>query len=129
MKKSKLVVAVVDNAVIIREKIIQTLGRVFDDVATLEFSNGKELLDALECKESINCIVLDYNLDFSDGAAFCQEIKRKYPNVVIIGYSVIMEARAAFYQAKADFFYDKGSSLKEFIDIMKEALEKAKQFA
>lgn len=84
--KSKLLYLADDHAVL-RESLATSIKSAFSDLSIKSFSNGTEVLDALET-ETPDIIMLDINMPELNGIQTCSKLKDKFHSSKIVFLSM-----------------------------------------
>ncbi len=107
---------IVEDSVIFRKLLKETLHSRFPSMEILEAAEGAEALQKI-VSQPPDLIFMDIKLPGESGLELTTKIKAKYPDVIIIILTSYdsPEYREAATQAKANYFLSKGSSSKENI--------------
>lgn len=86
--------------------------------------NGRELITALEKMTSPKGIcIVDVRISSKiDGPAICKELKKRFPNIKVIGYSMTGDPKMVekMMQNGADRFVPKGSDIEVLLSAVEE---------
>jgi DNA-binding NarL/FixJ family response regulator len=115
-----LTLLVVEDSVIFRQMLVESLKREFPDLEILEAAEGKEALRLVEEAHPI-LVFMDIKLPGESGLDLTKEIKHHPPEttVVILTSNDLREYREAAQKAGATQFIAKGSA--SFQDILRAA--------
>lgn len=110
MSKQNLVVLVVEDSLIILERIFSLLEENEDVKMVVHAANYQETLKMME-KIRADVILLDINLPDKSGVEILKEIKKEKPEVkiVILTNHATEDYRQLCINAGADFFLDKSN--------------------
>lgn len=128
--KMKSRIAIVDDHPIVLEGLVKLLGResIFSEISS--FATGQKLLDFLS-NESVDIILLDITLPDSNGIELCGEIKKHYPQIIVLAFSN-HSGRSAIMKMLdkgANGYLLKSASPQEIISCIKMALTGAQAFS
>ena len=117
-------VLIVEDDTRFRKKLRTSLASRFPSVVFREAGNGKQAFKEIDHSRPA-IIFMDISLGDDNGLALTQEIKKLYPEVVILiltGYD-FPEYQDAAFQYGADFFLVKGSTtLREIVKLVETIL-------
>jgi len=117
-------VLIVEDDTRFRKKLRSSLASRFPSVVFREAVDGKQAFHEIDSSRPA-IIFMDIGLGDDNGLALTKEIKRLYPEVVILiltGYD-FPEYRDAAFQCGADFFLVKGSTtLREILKLVETIL-------
>ena len=85
-------IVIADDHPIFLEGISCLLQQVSDYTICFRATNGNEALHYLE-SHSVDVLLTDINMPHLDGASLCKEVKRKYPQVMIIALTMHNDLR------------------------------------
>jgi DNA-binding NarL/FixJ family response regulator len=109
-------VLIVEDSTFFRQLLKETLLFGFRKMDISEAGNAEEAIKKIETSPP-DLAFIDIKLPGEDGLELTRKIKAQYPNIPIIiltSYD-LPEYREAAAQAKADYFFSKGSMSKEDI--------------
>jgi len=116
----------VEDNVIFRESLRDSLQLKFPSIEIAEAGNGAEALEKISSLSS-NLIFMDIRLPGQSGLELTEKIKKLHPDIVIIiltNYD-IPEYREAAVRFKADYFFSKDSmTIEEVVTLVKPMLSK-----
>ena len=109
-------ILIVEDSVIFRKLLKETLHSRFPSMELFEAADGEEALQRIEASVP-DLIFMDIKLPGESGLDLTKKIKNQYPNIIIIILTAydIPEYREAAVQAKGNYFLSKGSATKENI--------------
>jgi len=111
----------VEDNVIFRESLRDSLELRFPSIEIIEAGNGKEALEKVGSL-SPNLIIMDIRLPEENGLELTEKIKKLHPQIMIViltNYD-IPEYREAAAKSKADYFFSKGSmNIEEVVPLVK----------
>lgn len=103
-------VAIAEDHWVLRASLSDILSKYGYSIV-LEAANGEELLSAIpDLKQLPDICIMDINMPIMDGFAATREMKRRWPEVKILGYSVNKEQSIIqeMLNSGADSFLSKG---------------------
>jgi len=116
----------VEDNVIFRESLRDSLHLKFPSIEIIEVGNGAEALEKISSL-SPNLIFMDIRLPGQNGLELTEKIKKLNPDIMIIiltNYD-IPEYREAAARFKADYFFSKDSmSIEEVVRLVEPMLSK-----
>jgi len=116
----------VEDNVIFRESLRDSLQLKFPSIEIAEAGNGAEALEKISSLSS-NLIFMDIRLPGQSGLELTEKIKKLHPDIMIIiltNYD-IPEYREAAVRFKADYFFSKDSmTIEEVVTLVKPMLSK-----
>ena len=119
-------VLIVEDDTRFRKKLRSSLASRFPSVIFREAGNGKQAFQEIDSSRPA-FIFMDISLGDDSGLELTKEIKRSYPEIVILiltGYD-FPEYRDAAFQNGADFFLVKGSAtLREIVKLVETILSR-----
>jgi DNA-binding NarL/FixJ family response regulator len=118
---------IVEDSVIFRELLKETLHSRYPAMEILEAGDGEEAMQKINAHPP-DLIFMDVKLPGENGLELTAKIKAKYPEVIVIiltSYDT-PEYREAAGQAQANYFLAKGSSSRESILKLVESILKGK---
>lgn len=121
MKKTN--VAIADDHKYVRAIVCDILAK-FGYSVVLQAANGEDLLNSIPCLEQLPDIcIIDINMPVMDGFTTTREMKKRWPQVKILGYSINHEKAIIqeMIDSGADAFLNKGE-LPEKLDEMIKSL-------
>lgn len=83
--------AIIDDHSLVLQGLELMLRDEEDISLTGLYQNGPALLVALETGELIDMILMDIHLPDTNGIELCKEVKKKFPDISIIGLSMVTE--------------------------------------
>lgn len=104
-------IAIADDHKYLRLHICETLCS-YGHIVMLEATNGKELIDGVAALDRLPDIcIVDINMPVMDGFTTTREIKKRWPEIKILGYSINNEKSiiAEMYHCGADCFLNKNA--------------------
>jgi DNA-binding NarL/FixJ family response regulator len=107
---------IVEDSVIFRKLLKETLHSRYPSMEILEAADGEEAMQKINAHPP-DLIFMDVKLPGENGLELTTKIKAKYPDVIVIiltSYDT-PEYREAADQAQANYFLAKGSSSRESI--------------
>lgn len=127
MEKDTIRLMIVDDEALFRQGISLLMQRETDIVLVRDFSNGKELLDALPTLEELpHVILMDLNMPEINGVEATKQIHVRYPQIKII--AVTSYNTKAFVvnmiQSGACSFLKKNSSPADLLNAIREVHQK-----
>ncbi|KPE49364.1 response regulator transcription factor [Chryseobacterium indologenes] len=127
MKENLIRVIIVDDEALFRQGISFLIQREKEMTLSGDFSNGKEVLDALAALEELpHVILMDLNMPEINGVEATKQIHTKYPQVKIIALTSYNTKPFIInmIQSGACSFLKKNSSPAELIKAVREVHEK-----
>jgi diguanylate cyclase (GGDEF)-like protein len=122
----ELVLAIVDDDELCREQIAQILAQT-GQARILQAASGDDLMALLD-NQSIDCIILDYDLGGDTGLAVAEAIKRQHPDpppiVMLTGAGGERTAIKAFRGGFADYVSKRNLSSNELIGAIRSAIDR-----
>jgi len=109
-------ILVVEDSIIFRTLLKETLQSRFPQIEILEVADGEEAMKEINAHPP-DLIFMDIKLPGENGLNITTKIKAKYPHMIVIvltSYDT-PEYREAAVKAKADHFLAKGSSSRDGI--------------
>lgn len=119
MKNIKIAIA--DDHKYLRVHLAEILSD-FGYKIVLLAENGRELIDGIaQSKQLPDICIIDINMPVMDGFAATREVKRRWPALKIIGYSINDEKNiiAEMFRCGADRFLNKDSDPKMLDETIK----------
>jgi DNA-binding NarL/FixJ family response regulator len=118
-----LKIVLVDDHSVVRHGVSVLLKKAFDGITITHADNFEDLLDALNQKQDL--LFLDINFPGGNSTKMVEEIKAKYPDVLIMMFTAYDESRYAlrYLHAGANGFLNKYSKDEEIIKAVKLILE------
>jgi DNA-binding NarL/FixJ family response regulator len=116
----------VEDNVIFRESLRDSLRLRFPSIQIIEAGNGAEALEKINSL-SPNLIFMDIRLPGQSGLELTEKIKKLHPDIMIIVLTDydIPEYREAAARFKADHFFSKDSmTIEKIVPFVKSALSK-----
>ena len=116
----------VEDNVIFRESLRDSLRLRFPSIEIIEAGNGAEALEKINSL-SPNLIFMDIRLPGQSGLELTEKIKKLHPDIMIIVLTDydIPEYREAAARFKADHFFSKDSmTIEKIVPFVKSALSK-----
>lgn len=111
---NKITIAIADDHKYLRGHISETLTS-FGYSVILQAAHGKELIDGIaEVKRKPDLCIIDINMPIMDGFIATREIKKRWPDIKILAYSINDEKSIIdiMLQTGADCFLKKDTDPK-----------------
>jgi DNA-binding NarL/FixJ family response regulator len=118
-----LKIVLVDDHSVVRHGVSVLLKKAFDGITIAHADNFEDLLGVLNQKQDL--LFLDINFPGGNSTKMVEEIKAKYPDVLIMMFTAYDESRYAlrYLHAGANGFLNKYSKDEEIIKAVKLILE------
>jgi DNA-binding NarL/FixJ family response regulator len=117
-------IAIVDDNALMREAMHFRLNQLGYQVV-MQAENGQEFIDQLEYKPSPDLVVLDINMPVMDGYQCATELKRNWPEIKILFFSM-ETGHACFHKVSeigADGFLAKDAPCGELKKVLSQITE------
>jgi DNA-binding NarL/FixJ family response regulator len=128
--QAPLTIALADDHALIRQALGFRLSKMGYKVV-MEAENGKELIDQLEAAQTPHLCMLDINMPIMNGFETAIALKKKYPGVKIVFFSM-QNGSSYINKAKeigADGFICKNASSREFSETLQQLLPEQMEMA
>jgi DNA-binding NarL/FixJ family response regulator len=124
-KKVTMKVLVVDDSVIVRERLKDMLSEVTEDEA---IGQAKDTLEAIEMLRKLNpeVVILDIEMPGRSGIDLLREIKRRNqpPLAIVLTNQSYSQYRKVCIKAGADYFFDKSTEFDKVAKVLKQLSKK-----
>lgn len=116
---------IVDDHEVLR-KSFSSLLNMYDELNIVGSCEDGIYVDAFLANNDVDLILMDYNMKIQGGLETTKEIKKKYPNVVIIGLSSHTEEyiKKAMIEAGACDYIVKSSDVEDMLYTIKKCASK-----
>jgi diguanylate cyclase (GGDEF)-like protein len=125
-QSDELVVAVVDDDDLYREYLSKLLG-FQDNWRILEADSSASTMDMLD-RNSVDCVLLDYNMGVESGLAIGETIRRKYPDpppiIMLSGEGRDRTIVKAFRGGFSDFVSKRSLNTDELLEAIRGSIER-----
>lgn len=119
VQMNTLRVLVADDHPLVREAFESYLQRYDDIEVVASVADGRQAVDCCESKMP-DLALLDYNMAGFNGSAAAAEIKRRFPQITVVGMSIAYDAEKGMSEAGADYFLDKTTVLHKLPVLLKD---------
>jgi DNA-binding NarL/FixJ family response regulator len=111
-------VLIADDHPLIREAFEFSIGRFEAAEVVGSVADGNKAVAAC-ASLAPNLVLLDYNMAGGNGSVAAAEIKRRFPQITVVGMSITYSAAKPMNAAGADYFFDKTRVMKELPALLK----------
>lgn len=120
---TKIVIA--DDHAVVRTGIQLILEDMDRMELVAECETGHELIEFLK-KETVDLVLLDIHMPGSDAVQITQQIKKKYPNILVVIFTMNDDKyhMVKMFQTGANAFVSKQCSSNEIVDIINHVIKK-----
>lgn len=110
---------IVDDSVLLQERLIAMLSEVEGIGGVTGASNGDDGLAAIRTAE-FDAVILDIRMEGKSGIEVLKEIKEERPSIVVIMLTnyPYAQCRKKCTSAGADFFFDKSTEFEKVIEVL-----------
>lgn len=112
-------VLIADDHPLIREAFELMLERGDHVTLVATVPDGRQAVEYC-ASQAPDVVLLDYNMAGLDGRAAAQEIKRRFPDITIVGMSIAYDVGRIMSEAGADYFFDKTEILAKLPSVLDE---------
>ncbi len=118
---SPIRIAVVDDDISVRELVSNYINTLDNCKVMIQAGDGKELLDKLFVKPEINLLILDIRMDGMNGYETAHNIRKDYPAIRILFYTMCNTELALSQMAASGGhgLIKKGKSIDQFVTAIK----------
>jgi DNA-binding NarL/FixJ family response regulator len=113
-------VAIADDSVVIRERLLQKLSQIEGIQMAWQAQNAAEAIAAFH-QHRPEVVILDIHMPDASGMAVLAHIKKASPRTTVIMLTnyPLPPFRKCCLQAGADYFFDKSTEFEKVIDVLK----------
>lgn len=113
-------VVVVDDAIVVRERLIKMFSEIPSLAIVGEAGNSFEALNIIEEKQP-DVVVLDIKMPGDSGIEVLRRIKKKNSSIIVIVLTnyPLSQYRAKCFEYGADYFFDKSEEYSKVTEVLR----------